>query len=128
MVSALAIYRKEPGEGAGPAGVERVRENEEQLNRKEATQLSFITSTGSLTDAKSNLISQRIIRSQAKRYSLNQTTGISSKTGPFASSADVNKTPQNFDRRKYTSRFKLSTWSRKPSNRTGSTGKEDKII
>jgi hypothetical protein len=74
------------------------------LSRK-ASQLVFITSTGPANKTEPNLDSQRQIKVQARRYT--------SKIVP-QSPVNGENIPQKYNKRTHTSRFKLSTWTRKP--------------
>jgi hypothetical protein len=79
---------------------------------REQDHLVFITSTGPVSETKSDAVSRRKVKVQARRYSLRK----SLQASPTVSSAQLPGTgaSQDHDKRAQTSRFKLSSWTRKP--------------
>jgi hypothetical protein len=89
------------------AGGSRTKRSGKQANA--APQLQFINSTKSPNEAKSDLRVRRIIRAQARRSG-------AQKQGVLPASLDDEnyEITKQYDKKLHTSRFKLSTWAKRP--------------
>jgi hypothetical protein len=105
------VIRSHPQYAAGTGGT-RARKGRKNTNK--TPELQFINSTTSPNEAKSDLAVRRLIRAQARRSG-------ALKQGALSTGTDVDnvnyETNKQFDKKLHTSRFKLSTWSRKPHSR-----------
>jgi hypothetical protein len=103
------------------AGTGGMRAKKGGKNTNKTPELQFINSTTSPSEAKSDLAVRRLIRAQARRSGALKQGALS--TGPDVENVNY-ETNKRFDKKLHTSRFKLSTWSRKPHSRK----KEDEDV
>jgi hypothetical protein len=98
---------RDRGQDLAGAGGSRIKRSGKQTNT--APQLQFINSTKSPNEAKSDLIVRRLIRAQARRSGAQKQSDL-----PGSLNDETHEITKQYDKKLHTSRFKLSTWARKP--------------
>jgi hypothetical protein len=112
MESVESIKTSKKGDGAKSksALTTRSRSSRNPKPADKVKQLQFITSTASPADAKTDIAARRVIRSQARKSGNQKNQDLAIRS---ASAEKGREIVPSFNKKLHTSRFKLSSWSRK---------------